>query len=272
MKLLIQDMPWSARIAFVAIAGYFVVAITAPWIAPFPQTTVVGPPFAPAGGQFLLGTDNLGRDVLSRLIYAARNTLGIAMAISLLSFAIGSTLGLLSAAVEGWFDWALARFVDIVMSIPPLVSALLVLSVVGTDLPILIATIALLDATKIYRLSRAMAQGIMAMDYVQVATLRRERIGWVMFREVLPNALAPLLAEFGVRFCYVFLFISGLSFLGLGIQPPAADWGSMVRDNASLIIFGDPIPLLPAMALAVLAVSVNFVVDWFVRRSCSAKM
>jgi peptide/nickel transport system permease protein len=264
-------MPWSARIAIVLIAAYFVVAIGAPWIAPFPQTTVVGDPFGPASGRFLLGTDSLGRDMLSRLIYAARNTLGIAMAISLLSFAIGATLGLLSAVAEGWIDWLLSRVVDIIMSIPPLISALLVLTVVGTDLPILVATIAILDATKIYRLARAVAQGVITMDYIQVARLRRERIGWIMIREVLPNVATPLMAEFGVRFCYVFLFISGLSFLGLGIQPPAADWGSMVRDNATLITFGDPTPLLPAIALAVLAISVNFVVDWFIHRSSGTR-
>jgi peptide/nickel transport system permease protein len=260
-------MPWTARIAIGIILGYCIVAVGAPWLAPFPQTTVVGDPFVPAGGRFFLGTDALGRDMLSRMIYAARNTLGIAMAISLLSFAIGATLGLLSASAQGWIDWLLSRIVDIIMSIPPLIAALLVLTVLGTDIPVLIGTIAILDATKIFRLSRAVAQGVMTMDYIQVAKLRRERIGWVMIREVLPNVAAPLMAEFGVRFCYVFLFISGLSFLGLGIQPPAADWGSMVRDNATLITFGDPTPLLPAVALAVLAISVNFVVDWFIHRS-----
>ncbi len=267
----LKRAPWSARIGTGIIATYLVVAVGAPWIAPYPQSAVVGAPFESWGADYWLGTDNLGRDLLSRLIFGARNTVGIALTISLLGFSVGVSFGLLAGAARGWVDWILSRIVDVVMSVPPLVSALLVLTVLGTDLAVLIGTLALLDATKVFRLSRAVSQSVMASDFVQVAALRREGLIWIMRRELLPNISEPLLAEFGVRFCYVFLFISGLSFLGLGLQPPTADWGSMVRDNASLIIFGNPAPLLPALALAGLSISVNFVVDSFIQRDLTNK-
>jgi peptide/nickel transport system permease protein len=259
-------MPWTAGVGLFIVVCYLAVATFARWIAPFPEIMVVAEPFRPWGAPYLLGTDNLGRDMLSRLIYGAHNTIGLALIISSTSFLIGVSVGLFSAVVGRWADWLLARVVDVAMSIPQLIFALLVLTLLGTDLPVLVGTIALLDSTKVYRLTRAASQDVMTMDFVQVAVLRRESFVWIMCHELLPNIRSPLLAEFGVRFCYVFLFISGLSFLGVGIRPPAADWGSMVRDNASLIVFGDPTPLLPAIALAILAVCVNFVVDWLLRR------
>ncbi len=149
------------------------------------------------------------------------------------------------------------------MAIPSLIFALLILTIVGTSIPALVIVIAVLDSTRVFRLARAVAMNIVVMDFVEVARLRGENVWWVMYREVLPNSMAPLVAEFGLRFCFVFLFISALSFLGLGLQPPTADWGSMVKDNATLITFGDITPLLPAGAIALLTVGVNFVVDWF---------
>jgi peptide/nickel transport system permease protein len=171
----------------------------------------------------------------------------------------------MAATLGGWVDQVLSRVVDVLMAIPSLIFALLILTVTGTSIPALIMVIAVLDSTRVYRLARAVSMNVVVMDYVEVARLRGEGLWWVMIREVLPNATAPLVAEFGLRFCFVFLFISALSFLGLGIQPPTADWGSMVRDNATLITFGDITPLLPAGAIAMLTVGVNFVVDWFLQ-------
>ena len=168
-------------------------------------------------------------------------------------------------------DQVLSRIVDVLMSIPSLIFALLILSIFGTAMPYLIATIAILDATRVFRLARATAMNVAVMDYVEVARLRGEKLGWVIRKEILPNITAPLLAEFGLRFCFVFLFISALSFLGLGIQPPTADWGSMVRDNATLIAFDDITPLLPAGAIALLTVAMNFVVDWMLHKSSGLK-
>ncbi|WP_047337949.1 ABC transporter permease [Pseudomonas protegens] len=263
--------PMSAQFGLLVIVTYILVALFAPMLAPYGETEVVGEGFAPWGGQFLLGTDNLGRDMFSRLVYGARNTLGIAFLTTLLAFAVGGFCGLVAAIRGGWIDQGLSRLVDILMAIPQLIFALLILSVVGTNATSLVLVIALLDATRVFRLSRAVAMTVVVQDFVEAARLRGEGLWWLVRREVLPNAAAPLIAEFGLRFCFVFLFISALSFLGLGIQPPTADWGSMVRDNAVLITFGDISPLLPALAVALITVSVNFVVDWVLHLSSGLK-
>ncbi|MEP4421739.1 MAG: ABC transporter permease subunit, partial [Nitratireductor sp.] len=161
----------------------------------------------------------------------------------------------------------LARAVDVLMAIPQLIFAMLLLTIFGTSVPTLIAIIAVLDSTRVFRLARAAGMNVVVMDFVEVARLRGEGLGWIVRREILPNILPPLIAEFGMRFCFVFLLISSLSFLGIGIQPPTADWGSMVRDNAILITYGDITPLLPAAAIALLTVGVNFVVDWFLHET-----
>ncbi|MBF8730113.1 MULTISPECIES: ABC transporter permease [Pseudomonas] len=267
----LQRAPLSAKFGLLVIVLYVLVALFAPVLAPFGETEVVGEGFAPWGGQFLLGTDNLGRDMFSRLVYGARNTLGIAFLTTALAFAVGGFCGLVAAIKGGWIDQGLSRLVDILMAIPQLIFALLILSVVGTTATSLVLVIALLDATRVFRLARAVAMTVVVQDFVEAARLRGEGLWWLVSREVLPNAAAPLIAEFGLRFCFVFLFISALSFLGLGIQPPTADWGSMVRDNAVLITFGDVSPLLPALAVALITVSVNFVVDWVLHTASGLK-
>lgn len=267
----LQAMPWSARIGALVILLYAFIAIFAPWLAPYPEQQVVGAEFEQWSGQFLLGTDNLGRDMLSRLIYGARNTIGIAFATTLLAFFLGGVLGLIAATVGGWLDQLMSRFVDILMAIPQLIFALLLLSVFGISVFNLIVIIAVLDSTRIFRLTRAVAMNVVVMEFVEAAKLRGENMGWIIRREILPNITTPLISEFGLRFCFVFLSISALSFLGLGLQPPTADWGSMVRDTASLISFGDITPLLPAGAIAMLTIAVNFVVDWLLHRASGLK-
>ena len=225
--------------------------------------------------NFPLGTDQIGRDIYSRLIYGAQNTVGIAFATTCLAFFVGGSLGFLAAIVGGWLDQILSRTVDVLMAIPALIFALLLMTIasvwsnqLGIDRTLfMILIIAMIDSTRVYRLARAVGQNIVVMDYVEAAKLRGEGLWWIIWREVLPNAMPPLVAEFGLRFCFVFLFISALSFLGLGIQPPTADWGSMVRDNATLITYGDITPLLPAGAIALLTVAVNFVVDFFLHKT-----
>ena len=264
---LLKSAPLSAQLGLLIIAAYIFVALFAPVLAPYSETEVVGPEYDVWSEAFMLGTDNLGRDMLSRLLYGARNTVGIAFVTTVLAFVLGGVLGLIAATLGGWIDQILSRLVDALMAIPQLIFALLILTVVGTSIPSLIIVIAVLDSTRVYRLARAVAMNIVVMDFVEVAKLRGEGLWWIIKSEILPNALPPLVAEFGLRFCFVFLFISALSFLGLGIQPPTADWGSMVRDNASLITFGDITPLLPAAAIALLTIGVNFVVDWFLHQT-----
>jgi len=269
----LSKAPPTAWFGLVVILFYVLVAATAPIIAPFTETEIVGAEYELWGGQFLLGTDNLGRDMLTRLVYGARNTIGIAFVATCLAFFIGAFGGFMAAALGGWVDMILGRVVDVLMAIPSLIFALLLLTILGTSIPVLIVIIAVLDSTRVFRLARAVGMNIVVMDFVEVARLRGEGLWWVIRREVLPNAMPPLVAEFGLRFCFVFLFLSALSFLGLGIQPPTADWGSMVRDNATLISFVvDDVqlgimPLLPAAAIALLTVGVNFVVDWFLHKT-----
>ena len=277
----LRQAPVSAWIGIAVIAAYAMVAIFAPVLAPFGESDVVGAQYLPWVAPHYLGTDVLGRDVLSRLIYGARNTVGIALVTTALAFLLGTATGLLAATLGGWVDQAASRVVDILMAIPPLIFALLILTITGTNVISLVLVIAVLDSTRVFRLSRAVAQGILTMDYIEVARMRGEGLFWLIRREVLPNAAAPLIAEFGLRFCFVFLFISALSFLGLGIQPPTADWGSMVRDSAKLIAFANfstwqtatfgLAPLLPAGAVAVLTVAVNLVVDWVLHLSSGLK-
>ncbi|WP_347309702.1 ABC transporter permease subunit [Defluviimonas sp. SAOS-178_SWC] len=202
-------------------------ALFAPLLASFPETEVVGPQYSPWAAPYYLGTDALGRDVLSRMIYGARNTVGIALLTTALAFLLGATFGLLAATLGGCFDMIGSRVVDVLMAIRSLIFELLVLPITGTSVVALILVIAVLDSTRVYRLSRAVAQGILTMDYVEVARMRGEGLFWIIRREVLPNAAAPLIAEFGLRFCFVFLFISALSFLGLGLHrrlPTGARW------------------------------------------------
>ena len=259
----LRKAPPTAWFGLLAIAFYAFVAIFGPFLTPYGESEVVGAEYEEWGVNFIMGTDNLGRDMLTRLVYGARNTIGIAFLTTVLTFMLGSITGFIASTLGGWIDQLLSRIVDILMAVPSLIFALLILTITGTSIPALIIVIAVLDSTRVFRLARAVSMNVVVMDYVEVARLRGEGLWWIMNREVLPNAAAPLVAEFGLRFCFVFLFISALSFLGLGIQPPLADWGSMVRDNATLITFGIATPLLPAAAVAVLTVAVNFVVDWF---------
>ncbi|MGK3112536.1 ABC transporter permease [Candidatus Pantoea formicae] len=266
-KVNIRAVPLSAMLGLAIIAINVIAAVFAPWLAPHSETAQVGDIWMLPSLSMPMGTDSLGRDMLSRILFGARTTIAIALAITAMSFVIGIITGFTAAIYGRWVDVVLTRIVDTLMSIPVLILALIVLSVLGTSVPVLVGTIALLDATRVYRLARLVAQGIVCQEYVEAARLRGEGLAWIVRKEILPNAIPPLLAEFGMRFCFTFLFIAGLSFLGLGIQPPWADWGSMVRDNAQAINFGQFAPLYPAAAIALLTIGVNLVVDWLLVRN-----
>lgn len=262
MRLFGHRLTFTALIGLIIITANLLVVVGAPLIAPHDQASILGDAWADPTAQFPLGLDNLGRDLLSRLIYGARMSIGLAFVITCLSFALGVVTGFAAAVLRGWADTLLSRIVDLLLSMPTLIFAFIVLSVLGTNLTVLILTIAILDSTKVFRLSRALAMNIAALEYVEVAKVRGEGLWWVIRKEILPNALAPLVAEFGLRFSFAFLFIAALSFLGLGVQPPNADWGSMVRDYRDMINLDVMAPLYPAGAIALLTIGVNFVVDW----------
>ena len=275
--IVLKKAPPTAWFGMIVFFCYMFVALFAPWMAPFGEAEIFPVPFAPWDVTHVFGTDQIGRDILSRLIYGARNTMGIALLTTLLSFLIGGTLGLVAAIDRGLVDQVLGRAMDVLMAIPSLIFALMLLSIFGSTVTSLIIIIAVLDSTRVFRLTRSVAVGVVVMDYVEVARLRGEGLGWVMRREILPNVMPPLIAEFGLRFCFVFLTIAALSFLGLGIQPPTADWGSMVRENANLIQFAAYdikaalTPLLPATTIALLTIAVNFMVDWFLHHTSGIK-
>jgi peptide/nickel transport system permease protein len=264
-------MPLSALIGLVLTGIFLFVAVFAQWIAPFPIEDNSGGQWEGFSATHWLGTDTIGRDILSRLIYGAQVTIFVALASSILAFSLGAFLGFLAAVKGGWIDQVLSRIVDLVMAIPALIVALVLLSVLPLNLTVLILVIGILDSTRVFRLSRAVAVDITVMDYVEAARLRGEKGTWIIFREILPNALSPLVAEFGLRFIFAVLFISTLSFLGLGIQPPMSDWGGMVKENKDGLIYGKSAALLPAAAIALLAISVNLVADWILTRTSSLK-
>ena len=264
---LIMKMNWASRLGLLVVSGFGFCAIFAPWLAPYGQSEIVGDVWEPLFGNFFFGTDQIGRDMLSMLIYGARNMIALALLTTGCAFGLGSLLGFLAATMGGWVDQVLSRFVDVVISIPTLIFALIVLSSTGTSIFALVTVISIIYAMPVYRIARAVAMDIEVMDYVEAARLRGEGLWWIMRKEILPNALTPLAAEFGLRFCFVFLLISGLSFLGLGLQPPLADWGAMVRDNGGGIAWGFMHPLVPATCIALLTIGINLIVDSVVQKA-----
>ena len=266
-----KTAPLTAGFGLFVIFTYAISGIFAPIIAPYGEAEVISSAFAPADENMLLGADQLGRDMFSRIIYGARNTVGLALLATILAFLMGATAGLYAATKGGKLDQLLGRIVDVIMSIPSLIFSLLLLSIFGTNTTTLIIVIAIIYAPRVFRLARSVGGNVVVMDYIEAAKLRGEGTWYLIRKEILPNSMAPLIAEFGLEFCFVFLLVAGLSFLGLGIQPPTADWGSMVRENATLISFGEMTPLIPAAAIALLTVAVNFVVDWMLYRSSGLK-
>jgi peptide/nickel transport system permease protein len=262
VKLFGHKVPFTAQLGMVIILINAFVAIFGPWISPFDPTDMVGDSWADADVTYWLGLDNLGRDILSRMIFGARLSIGLALMITTLSFSIGIVTGFTAAVMGKWVDIILSRIVDLLLSLPTLIFAFVVLSVLGTDIPVLVITLAVLDSTRVFRLARSVAVNINALDFVEAARLRGEGLWWIIRKEILPNAVPPLVAEFGLRFSFAFLFIAALSFLGIGVQPPDADWGSMVRDYRDMISLDGVQPLYPAGAIAILTIGINFVVDW----------
>ncbi|WP_103762169.1 ABC transporter permease [Roseovarius confluentis] len=325
----LRTAPLTAAFGMFVIFVVAIMGIFAPAIAPHGEAEIISQAFAPPDNNMLLGADQLGRDMFSRIIYGARNTVALALCGTVLAFILGAMAGLLAATKGGFFDGTMGRIADVIMSIPSLIFALLMLSIFGGSLAapstsfwllfgfavvvgalflmaaaysalswvvgaaivagvafafalagtslfdaseiILILVVAIIYSPRVFRLTRAVAGNVVVMDYIEAAKLRGEKNWYLIRREILPNSTAPLVAEFGLEFCFVFLLIAGLSFLGLGIQPPTADWGSVVRENATLISFGEITPLIPAASIALLTVAVNFVVDWMLHRSSGLK-
>ncbi|MBW9079192.1 ABC transporter permease [Agrobacterium pusense] len=247
---------------FLVIFLWAMVAIFAPYLIPHPVGEIVDfDYFGPMTSELWLGSDYLGRDVLSRILMGARFTVGISLAAVAIACTCGVVLGMCAAVISGWFDAALSRFLDAVNSIPSKLFGLVVVAAVGSSIPVLIVTLSVIYTPGAYRFARALAVNVNTMDFVTVARVRGESLFYLIGSEILPNIIRPVLADLGVRFVFIVLLLSGLSFLGLGLQPPNADWGALVRENIGGLPFAAPAVIFPSLAIASLTISVNLLID-----------
>lgn len=264
---------WAARLPLAGKVGlglvifWIAAAIAGPWLAPYdPGAFAHQDVFAGFGVAHWLGSDYLGRDVLSRVLSGARYSVGLAAAAAIAASTTGTGMALLAAVSPRWLDEVLSRFMDTLISIPSKIFSLVLVAAVGSSLPLLFLIATLIYIPGAYRIARSQAVNLAQMDYVQVARTRGEGAAYIAIREILPNMIHPMLADFGLRFVFIVLLLSGLSFLGLGVQPPDADLGSLVRENISGLGEGAPAILVPALAIATLTVGVNLLIDALPRR------
>ena len=263
-----RDLTPTATLCLLILSLILLAAILAPFLAPYREGEILTTgSFVSPGEGLLLGSDYLGRDLFSRLFYGLRLTVAVSFMIAILAFLVGCSLGFLAAVLGGRFDMLISRLVDALIAFPAIMLALIVLTALGPSIPVLVVTIAFIDSTRVFRVARALGVDIVVQDYIEAATVRGERFGWLMWHEILPNALVPLAAEFGIRFTYAILFISALSFLGLGVQPPQADLGVLIRENMQGLLYGTFSPIYPALCIAAITVSINLLVDWYLRRN-----
>lgn len=254
-------------VAGAVILFWIVIAIIGPWIIPHPVGEIIDDDFfGPLGGVGLLGTDYLGRDMLSRTIMGARYTVGISVVSVCIASGLGVLLGMTAAVSRGWTDIVLSRLLDAASSIPSKLFGLLVVAALGSSIPVLIVTMGIIYTPGAFRFSRALGVNIGAMDFILVARARGERVPYLIRTEILPNITGPVLADLGLRYVFIVLLLSGLSFLGLGLQPPYADWGALVRENIGGLSQGAPAVIVPSIAIATLTISVNLFIDNLPRR------
>lgn len=258
----VRSLPWAGRVGTAFVVLWLVLAIFGPWLAPHPVGAVVSHDvYGALSGAHPLGTDYLGRDMLSRILHAARFTIGLALVAALAASVTGTTIALIAAAAGGWIDEVTSRLMDALISIPSKMLALVMVAAFGSSVGLLILTAAVSYTPGAYRIARSLAVNVKTLEYVQAARARGEGLGYIAGVEILPNMINPMLADFGLRFVFVVLLLSGMSFLGLGVQPPDADLGSLVRENISGLFEGAPAVVMPAIAIATLTVSVNLLID-----------
>jgi peptide/nickel transport system permease protein len=257
-----RRLPLSGKVGLALVLFWSVIALIGPLLAPYPASAFIDQDvFSGSSGKLLLGSDYLGRDVLSRLLSAARYTVGLGAGAAFLACIVGTSLALMAAVGKPWLDELLSRFMDTLISIPSKILALVMVAAFGSSLWLLLLIAGLTYVPGNYRIARALAVNLNQMDFVTVARARGERSVYIARSEILPNMIHPLLADFGLRFVFIVLLLSALSFLGLGVQPPAADLGSLVRENISGMAEGAPAILMPAIAIATLTVGVNLLID-----------
>lgn len=257
-----RSITLSGAIGLTLVVFWLFIALLGPMLAPHGVGAIVAyDVFEPMSAQYLLGTDYLGRDMLSRVLHGTRYTVGLALAAALLASTVGTALGLFAAVSGRWIDEVVSRILDALICIPSKIFALVMVAAFGSSLPLLLLTAALSYLPGAYRIARSLAVNLNMMEYVQIARARGEGRFYLACAEILPNMIHPMLADFGLRFVFVVLLLSGLSFLGLGVQPPDADLGSLVRENISGLAEGAPAVIMPALAIATLTIGVNLLID-----------
>jgi peptide/nickel transport system permease protein len=269
-------LSWSGKLSICLVTLWMVIAVIGPYISPYHEADILDEALFIVPGSdeqypatdfqgpskvAYLGTDYIGRDTLSRTLFGAKTTIGISLTATFLAYLVGVTLGIAAAVGRGALDMALSRINDAFLSIPTIMLGLVVIAAIGSTIPILIVLTGLIYATSVFRIARALGQDVMVSDFVEAARVRGEGLWWIITREILPNVAMPLATDFGLRFVWIILFISSLSFLGLGVQPPMSDWGSMVKENLAGLPYGSIAPLVPALAIATLTISINMIVD-----------
>jgi len=257
-----RALPLSGKVGLTLVSFWIVAALVGPFLAPYsPGAFVSEEVFAGASSRFWFGSDFLGRDVLSRLLVGARLTVGLSAIAVTLAAATGTGLALTAAVGPRWLDELLSRAMDTLISIPSKIFALVLVAAFGSSVVLLTIIVSITYVPGNFRIARSLAVGLTKLDYVEVARARGEGRPHIALVEMLPNMIRPLFADIGLRFVFIVLLLSGLSFLGLGLQPPDADLGSLVRENVSGLGEGALAILVPAVAIASLTVGVNLLID-----------
>jgi peptide/nickel transport system permease protein len=226
-----------------------------------PDAINLAPPTANPSWSHLLGTDALGRDVLSRLLVGGGAIIVIPLIGVTIAWVVGLTLGMLGVYKGGAADSVITRFLDILLTLPPLLIVLTLIAGAGTSDAVLVASLVLVYTPRMGRIARGATQAVVTNEYVQAAQARGERTAAILFREVLPNIISPTVADYALRITYGVIFIATLNFLGLGVQPPKADWGVMIRDHYGFFNLAPVATLAPAAAIALLSIALNLIAD-----------
>jgi peptide/nickel transport system permease protein len=256
---------WSVRIWLLVGLALLGVAMFGPFFSPHDPTELAGVPLQSPTGSYPLGTDQLGRDVLSRVLWGGRSIIGLAVASTLIAYLVGGAIGLVAGYSKGVLDALLMRAVDALLAFPPLLFLLLLAFGVGAGPWTIVAGVATINVPGIARIVRTVTLETSVRGYVEAAVARGERTSAVLWREIVPNIAGTVVADGGVRFTGSFLAIAGLNFLGLGLQPPAADWATIIAENRTTINIQPWAVAAPAIMIAVFTVAVNVVGDALAR-------
>jgi peptide/nickel transport system permease protein len=267
MRVRYKRWSWSAWAGLALVVAACSLAIFGPFFAPHRPDEIFGFAFAAPSSDHPLGLDYVGRDVLSRFLWGGRTALFIALIGTTLGFLIGVPVGLISAYRRGWLDEVFGRTTDLFLAFPSLILALLLLAAFGTSMTLVVLAIAITTIPGVVRIARAAALEIVDLPYIEAARARGERVDYVLLREMFPNVRQPLLVDYGIRLTGAILLVAALSFLGLGLQPPAADWGLMVGENrVALTVQPWPV-IVPVCAIAALTIGINLMIDGYRRRA-----